>query len=610
MMPALLRHSAALLALFAALLTFAVPPARAQEQIWVQIEAQPTLDEATARARAYAAIFPETRGFRLRSGWYAIVLGPYGVAEGAAQLAGLKGENLIPGDSFIADGANFREPFWPASGEGALTPPAPPAEVTAQPLPEGPEPEAATPEAGAEAIAEPAPAPEPAAVEEPEESVQEARQSEARMTEDERKELQVALQWFGFYAGGIDGAYGPGTRKSMAAWQEAMGLEPTGVLTARQRATLVANHQAEIAEYGFATVNEQESGIEATLPLSLVEFDRYEPPFVHFKAKGGSDLSIVLISQPGDIGAFYGLYDILQSLEDMPETGERTRSDKEFRIHGTSASHDSRAYARFEGGFIKGWMVLSKPENAERDARLIQVLEQSFRPVGSTALDPGLVPLDDAARRGLLAGLEVRKPRHSRSGFYISAQGAVLTTAEAVAQCGRVTIDRETEATVTLTDAATGLAVLTPAEALAPPGVARFQIAPDRIGAEIAVAGYSYEDRLPAPVLTWGTLEDLTGLNGETGVKRLALTALPGDAGGPVIDATGAVLGMLLPQAARQGAQQLPEGVSFAAAAASVQTVLAAQGIALLPAESQGALPPEDLTHIATAMTVLVSCWD
>jgi peptidoglycan hydrolase-like protein with peptidoglycan-binding domain/S1-C subfamily serine protease len=598
MMPAFLRRPAALFALIAALLTLAALPAAAQDRVWVQIEAQPSLAEATDRARAYAAIFPETQGYELRSGWYGIVLGPYGVAEGAAQLAGLKGENLIPGDSFITDGGNFRDAFWPAGAEAAPAPLDPPAEIATAPLPE-----ASTPDAVA---ADPAPAP----VEEPEETVQQARASEAALTEEERKELQVALQWYGFYAGGIDGAYGPGTRNSMAAWQEAMGLEATGVLTTRQRATLVANYRAEIAAYGFATVNEAESGIEATLPLNLVEFDRYEPPFVHFKPKNGSDLSIVLVSQPGDIGAFYGLYDILQSLEDMPEAGERNRSDTEFRIHGSSASRDSHAYARFEGGFIKGWMVLSVPQNAERDARLLQVLEQSFRAVGSTALDPGLVPLDDAARRGLLAGLEVRKPRFSRSGFFVSAEGAVLTTVEAVAQCGHVTIDRETAATVALSDAASGLALLLPEAVLAPPGVAQFQIAPDRIGAEVAVAGYSYEDRLPAPVLTWGTLEDLTGLNGEPGVKRLALTALPGDAGGPVIDATGAVLGMLLPQAPRQGAQQLPEGVAFAAAAAAIQGLLAAQGVALLPAQGQGALPPEDLTRIATGMTVLVSCWD
>lgn len=587
---------AALFALLALTLLALPRPAIAQQQIWVQIEALPTLDEAEDRARAYAGVFPETQGFRLRSGWYGIVLGPYGRDEALAQLAGLKRERLIPADSYVTDGAEFRGQFWPA---GADTDPEalPDAPMIAVPSPEPTVPEVTEPEP----VAEPAP--------EPEESLQEARASEAALSEDDRKLLQTALGWYGYYAGAIDGAIGPGTRKSMAAWQEAMGLEPTGTLTSRQRATLVANYQAEIDEYGFANVSEPEAGIDVTLPLNLVEFDRYEPPFVHFKAKNGSDLQIVLLSQPGDQGSFFGLYDLLQTLEDLPETGERSRGDKEFSIHGTSASRDSLAWARFEGGFIKGWMVLSTPAHAERDARMIQVLKQSFRAVGDTALDPGLVPLDDAARRGLLAGLDVRQPKFSRSGFYISAEGAVLTTAEAVAQCGRITLDREIEAKVTLADAASGLAVLMPERALAPAGVAQFQIAPDRIGAEVAVAGYSYEDRLPAPVLTWGTLEELTGLNGEPGVKRLGLAPLPGDVGGPVIDASGAVLGMLLP-APKGGAQQLPQGVAFAAAAAAIAERLQADGIALQTSDRQGALPPEDLSHIATDMTVLVSCWE
>ncbi|TAG08687.1 MAG: peptidoglycan-binding protein, partial [Rhodobacterales bacterium] len=66
-------------ALFALLILTLMPvagPARAQEaNVWVQIEAQPDLAGAEDRARAYAARFPETSGFRLRSGWYAIVLG-------------------------------------------------------------------------------------------------------------------------------------------------------------------------------------------------------------------------------------------------------------------------------------------------------------------------------------------------------------------------------------------------------------------------------------------------------------------------------------------------------------------------------------------------------
>jgi hypothetical protein len=76
---------------------------------------------------------------------------------------------------------------------------------------------------------------------------------------------------------------------------------------------------------------------------------------------------------------------------------------------------------------------------------------------------------------------------------------------------------------VIATDAAAGMAVLKPAATLSPPAVAEFQLLPDRVGAEIGVAGYSYEDRLPAPVLTYGALEDGTGPGGEAGIKRLSL---------------------------------------------------------------------------------------
>lgn len=597
---------AAVLAL-AALLAPA-PAARAQtaDQVWLQIEAQPTEAEARERATAYAGAFANVRGFQLVSGWYAIVLGPYGVAEGAAALSGLKGENLIPPDSFIVDGTSFARPFWSGADVADAAAGAAPA---AEPAPaEEPAP-AAGPVAEAAPEPEPAPAPAPAPEPEPEETLNEAFASEAALSADDKKLLQVALKWFGFYQGGIDGSYGRGTRGAMAAWQEALGLEATGVLTSRQRATLVANYEAERAEYGFAEVEEQASGIDVTLPLSLVEFDRYDPPFVHYKAKNGSGLTIVLVSQPGEQGSFAGLYDLLQTLEDIPLTGDRQRGKAEFTIRGTSPTREAHVKVGFKGGFIKGWMLFSTPAAAERDARILEVLEQSFRPVGETALEPGMVPLDEAARRGLVAGLAVKTPRLGRSGFYVSDRGDVLTTVEAVESCGKITLDRQWQARVALADAATGLAVLTPEKPLAPPVVAAFAANPPRIGTDIAVAGYSYEGRLPSAVLSFGVLEELAGLDGETGLTRLSLSALAGDAGGPVLDGSGAVLGMLLP-AAKGGARQLPPGVAFAANAGVAAAVLKQAGIAAKSATAEASLPPETLTRQATGMTVLVSCWD
>ena len=589
--PAVIFRPVAFLSLvLLALLTFGLPgPATAQDDsVWLQIEAQPDLAGAEDRARAYAALFPETNGFRLRSGWYAILLGPYPADEAALRLGSLKREGLIPGDSFIAYGRDLGEQFWAPVGLVPMVP------------------EASSPEVEAEAPAAEVLAPPVI----PDETRTEARDSEVLLTEDQRKDLQTALQWFGFYDGAIDGAYGPGTRSSMAAWQEAQGmLEPTGILTSRQRAALLEAYGAETAAFGFETVTDDKAGITVTLPLGLVEFDHYEPPFVHFRPKDGLGPQIVLISQPGDQAAFYGLYDILQTLQSVPMTGERSRNERVFRIEGRSDSTVTTAVAELKGGLIKGWMLISAPGNEARDARILQAMAASFATDSTRALDPGMVPMGAETRTGLLSGLEVRTPRFSRSGFFIDAGGTVLTSVEAVASCGRVTLDRGTEATVTLSDAASGLALLTPSTPLAPRVVAELQLAAERVGTEVMVAGYSYEDRLPAPVMTFGTLEDVTGLNGEPGLKRLAIETLAGDVGGPVLDATGAVIGLLLP-AAPAGSRQLPPGVQFAVSASEIARILTASGTPPVQSTRSAALAPAELSETGSGMTVLVSCWD
>ena len=567
---------------------FLVGPKTAQAQdgtVWLQVEALPDLASATDRAQAYTSLFPETAGFRLRSGWYGIALGPYPADEAALRLRALKREGQIPADSFIAYAKDFGDQFWPLDGAAAGTP-----------VPETPD---------VVAIAEPEPEP----AEAPDETKAEARDSEAILLPEDRKDLQTALQWFGFYASGIDGAFGPGTRNSMAAWQEAEGLEPTGILTTRQRRTLLDAWKGELSVFGFSDVVEAESGITVTLPLGLVEFDHYEPPFVHYRAKADGAPRLLLISQPGDQAALYGLYDVLQTLESVPLDGARDRGDRSFRIRGTSATTDTTAFAELKGERIKGWMLISTPGNEARDARILQVLEQSFKPDGDSVLDPGMVAMDAGTKAGLLSGLEVRKPKLSRTGFFISPEGAVLTTVEAVATCGRVTIDHATDATVTLADATTGLALLTPKSPLSPRAVAGFATSSTRPGSEITVPGYSYEDRLPAPTLTFGTLEELTGLNGEAGLNRLALQSLPGDAGGAVLDASGAVLGMLL-AATPQDSKQLPAGVVFALPGSEIARLITPMGLTPLPATNTGTLSPAALADTAIGMTVLVSCWE
>lgn len=581
----------------------AAQDAAAPGQVWLQIEAQPTLREAEDRARAYGQSFPNVAGFRLSSGWYAIVLGPYGADEAPMRLRDLRSTGLVPGDSYIAEGNSFRDRFWPV-GEAGATATAEPA-----PLPDPVE-ETTLPDGTAEAApttpetpAEPAP---PAFVDE---TPAEARRSEGQLDRPAREALQTALQWFGYYDAAIDGAFGPGTRKSMAAWQTENGFEPSGVLTTFQRETLLAAYDLAQKELGLQTVREEEAGIEITLPTALVAFDHYEPPFVHFNPKDGSGVSVLLISQPGDQATLYGLYDVLQTLAIMPVEGERERRERSFTMTGRNGSIQSHAFAELSRGLIKGYILSYPVADADRMARVLKAMQTSFAPFGDRAMDPGLVPMSEATKRGLMAGLEVRRPIRSRSGFFVDGSGAVLTTTEAVQGCGRLTIELDHDATVAAEDAALGLALVKPSAPLAPQAVAAFRQGAPRIGGEIAVAGYSYEDQLPSPALTFGRFEDVTGLNGETDVSRLALAALPGDAGGPVLDESGAVIGLLKPAAA-DAARQLPPDVSFAVPSERILAMLQGAGMAPGTAPGSGAMAPEDLTRLATRMTVLVSCWE
>jgi hypothetical protein len=123
----------------------------------------------------------------------------------------------------------------------------------------------------------------------------------------------------------------------------------------------------------------------------------------------------------------------------------------------------------------------------------------------------------------------------------------------------------------------------------------------------VAVSGFSYEGVLGAPTLTFGKLSDIKGLQGERELKRLALNALPGDAGGPVFDDGGAVMGMLLPNT--DGTRKLPDDVSFAMDSETIRAVLQEAGISVADPIPAGPVAPEDLTEQAQGMTVLVSCW-
>ncbi len=588
---------------FAALLgsisLMAVSHASAQEAAWLQIEAQPTLNEAQFRAQAYASSMPEVNGFALSSGWYAIALGPY--SEERAQE--LRREYLrtgrIPRDSYVSDGAGYGQQFWPV---GAIN-----TRNQAPIEPESPQIDTTLPEVAADT-----PAPVQVTPAEPdlepifvEETPYEARANESLLTRQERDLLQIALQWSGHYNGRIDGAFGQGTRNSMASWQAANGYEVSGILTTRQRADLMGQYNAVFDGLGFELVSDMEAGIQMELPLGVVALKDHLTPFANYDATTDMPVQVLLISQPGDSATLGGLYEIMQTLEVVPTEGPRSLSRNSFTLEGANEQITSYTQASIENGAIKGFTLVWPAGDEARRSRVLDRMKASFTALDgylSTALD-----LDATQDIDLVSGLAVRKPAFTRSALWADAQGRVVTLAEGLDSCTSLTIDSDYDATLVAADANGLLALIAPTQPLAPAARAILQQVPPRLQSEIAVGGYSFGGVLSAPSVTFGHIEDMASLTGDTRMMRLNIATTPADAGGPVVDMSGAVIGLMMGD--HDGDRVLPDGVRFAVKESEIEAFLQSQGVAVETTADVGRMEAEDLRYVASDLTTLVECW-
>lgn len=513
----------------------AAPALRAAEGSWIQIEARRDLSAAEARARDWQAAFPDLAGFRLASGWYGIALGPYDPAQAAAALAALKAEGRIPADSYIVDGGDFGAPFRP--GGGAPLPPRP-------------------------------------------ETPAEARRAEQALAPELRAEVQAALNGAGFAAGPADGAFGPATRAAMAAWQGAHGEEPTGVLTSLQREALLAPWRAEIASLGLHEVADGPAGVTARLPMALLAPAQYAPPFARHAPKAAGGMALVIVSSPDPADLDRAAAEVARLLPGA----EVARGPEALSARQRGGAVEGEAELLREGGLVKGWILTWPADEARRAAHALAALRESWRVQPGRALDPSHADQTEADRQALRAGLEIRRPLRSRSAIALPG-GAAVTVAEAVEGCARVTIDgRPAE----LRGGGRGLAFLT--GGIDGPGAA---FAPALVPGAALASGYS-----TGPAMATPAQAAVQAAPAEGGRARLSGRLMPGDAGGPVLDAAGRVAGIVL----------APPGAALTVA--ELRGAAAAAGLTLPAAAAGEPLPPARLAEAARAATRRVLCWD
>jgi S1-C subfamily serine protease len=196
------------------------------------------------------------------------------------------------------------------------------------------------------------------------------------------------------------------------------------------------------------------------------------------------------------------------------------------------------------------------------------------------------------------------------SGFFVSRQGHVMTNEHVVRGCARLQVARIAGGTVPASlvaaDAANDLAVVK-IEA-APPSVAAFRTSGVRQGETAVAYGFPLTGLVTSGgAFTTGTVSALAGLRDDTRFFQLSTPIQGGNSGGPVLDGSGAVIGVATASlVSRRGGDV--QNVNFAVKADIARTFLDAQGIR--PETSAGGreLPATEIAQRARTFTVRVEC--
>jgi S1-C subfamily serine protease len=179
----------------------------------------------------------------------------------------------------------------------------------------------------------------------------------------------------------------------------------------------------------------------------------------------------------------------------------------------------------------------------------------------------------------------------SGSAFFISADGVAVTAAHVVKGCGRLESPRWGVVKVLAADPRADLAILKA------PG-ASGQYVPlrargPRLGENMSAAGYPLGQLLgPGLKITTGVVSGLSGPQGDRGLFQLSAPIQPGNSGGPVIDADGALIGVVaakldeLKMADATGV--FPQNINFAVPVTILQSFLDENGVTYKTATPAG----------------------
>jgi S1-C subfamily serine protease len=132
-----------------------------------------------------------------------------------------------------------------------------------------------------------------------------------------------------------------------------------------------------------------------------------------------------------------------------------------------------------------------------------------------------------------------------------------------------------------------------------------------RLGEPVIVAGFPLHDILSTDLHVFpGIVSALAGPGDDARLLQISAPVQPGNSGGPLLDDSGQVIGVVLGQLSTGvvGRNRIPQNVNFAIRGTLARSFLERQGVRFHSPRSDPRLSTVEIAARARAFTVLVEC--
>lgn len=202
------------------------------------------------------------------------------------------------------------------------------------------------------------------------------------------------------------------------------------------------------------------------------------------------------------------------------------------------------------------------------------------------------------------------------SGFFVDAEGHVITNFHVAGKCAALQIrldDEVIKAKSQALDEHNDLALLLPEKKVHQQAVRFRADGTVRLAETVVLAGFPLRGLLSKDLnVTSGQVSSLAGPDEDTRLLQITAPVQPGNSGGPVLDSSGQLIGVVVGKLdalkVAEASGTLPENINFAIKAPIVRSFLDINGIKYSTATLAKPISAEEIAAQARRYTTVVEC--